>query len=94
MLVDRVDELGVLVLGAQAVVDDLAIGRILLQLRLAILDAGEDQKARAFLPWLRIFCCSKSLVNMMYQEAADITTRMMKVAQAIVPPCSSAAMRP
>jgi hypothetical protein len=31
---------------------------------------------------------------MMYQEAADITTRMIKVAQAIVPPCSRAAIRP
>jgi hypothetical protein len=62
-----------------AVVDDLAIGAVLLELG-AFAQVGRlPEVVRARLPWLMIFCCSNSLTNRMYQDAADMITRMPKV---------------
>jgi hypothetical protein len=78
MLVDRIGQLGVLLLRAHAVVDDLAIGAVLVELGRTVLDARRlPEVARALRPSRRIFCCSNILTKNTYQDATDIKIRMI-----------------
>jgi hypothetical protein len=81
MLVDRIGQLVMLLLGDDAVVDDLAVGAVLLELVGAFAKVRRLPEGGAGArPWLMIFCCSNSFTNRMYQDAADMITRMPKVA--------------
>ena len=85
VLVDRIGQLVVLLLGEQAVVDDLAIGAVLLELVGAFAQVRPIARRRCARarPSLMIFCCSNSLTKKMYQEPTDMMTRMPKVTWAI-----------
>jgi hypothetical protein len=66
MLVDRVGELAMLVLGKERIVDDRAIGLFASSFVAASRRFGEFQKlARTLRPWLMIFCCCISFVKRM-----------------------------
>jgi hypothetical protein len=81
VLIDRIGQLVMLLEGEDAVVDDLPVALFFSSLLAPSRSDPACQKlVRILRAWLMIFCCSKSLTKSTYQEAADITTRMPKVA--------------
>ena len=74
MLVDRIGQLVVLLLGDEAVVDDLAIGAVLVELVGAFAQVRRLPEGRCARGGLRlmIFCCSNSFAKRMYHEPTDM----------------------